>query len=198
MNRAEAIQAFTELRDDRLVIVGPGSSSGSLYWARHEPATIYNMELGYPTAICLGLALAAPEQRVVALEGDGSMVAGIGVFTTIARYRPANLLVLVLDNGRYATTGDGTVETATGTGTDLAAVAVACGLEPAQVLRVDDPVALQEALRASLERPGPWVVIARVEPPTDAERRMPKRIPELDLVETAVGFRWEMRRRGYG
>jgi sulfopyruvate decarboxylase subunit beta len=197
MKRAEAIQAFTELRRDALVIVGPGASSGALYSTRHEPATIYNMELGYPTAICLGLALAAPEQRVVALEGDGSMVAGIGVFATIARYRPVNLLVLVLDNGRYATTGDGTVETATGAGTDLADVAVACGLHPDNVVRVRDPAALREALRAGLERPGPWVVVARIEPPSDEDRRMPRPIPQHDLVETVVAFRWEMKRRGY-
>src|SRR5690349_1761712 len=101
-----------------------------LFHADHRPATIYNMELGYTTSICLGIALAAPDQRVYALEGDGSMVAGLATFATIARYRPANLVVLVLDNGVYATgagIGPGITETsATSHGLRLSQVATAC------------------------------------------------------------------------
>ena len=88
MQRAEVVSLFAELRTTEPVIVGPGSTSGALYQADHRSPTIYNMDMGYAAAICLGLALAAPAERVVALEGDGSTLAGLGVLSTIGRYRP--------------------------------------------------------------------------------------------------------------
>ena len=94
------------------MIVGPGTTSGALYQADHRAPTIYNMDMGYATAICLGLALAVPAERVVALEGDGSALAGLGVLSTIGRYAPPNLVVVVFHNGVYASCGDGQVPTA--------------------------------------------------------------------------------------
>ena len=85
------------------------------------------MDMGYATAICLGLALAVPTERVVALEGDGSALAGLGVLSTIGRYAPPNLVVVVFHNGVYASCGDGRVPTAAAATTDLAAVARAWG-----------------------------------------------------------------------
>ncbi|MFJ5900487.1 thiamine pyrophosphate-dependent enzyme [Streptomyces sp. NPDC093064] len=63
------------------------------------------MELAYPTALCLGLALALPEQRVYAVEGDGSLIAGMATLTTVARCVPPNLVVLVINNRSFASTG---------------------------------------------------------------------------------------------
>ena len=94
MNYIDVIKTFVELRNGAAVIFGPSKNSGLLYNEGHEPATIYNMELGYPAAIALGVALAQPEQRVVAIEGDGSMTAAIGVLSTAARYDAPNLVVL--------------------------------------------------------------------------------------------------------
>jgi len=122
MQRAELVSLFVELRTSEPVIVGPGLTSGALYQADDRPPTIYNMDMGYATAICLGLALAVPGERVVALEGDGSMLANLGVLSTIGRYAPANLVVVVLHNGVYGSCGDGRVETGAAT-TDLVGVA---------------------------------------------------------------------------
>lgn len=196
MQRAEVVSLFAELRTTEPVVVGPGSTSGALYHADHRPPTIYNMDMGYATAICLGLALAAPAERVVALEGDGSVLAGLGVLTTIGRYRPPNLVVVVFHNGVYASCGDGKVATAAAATTDLGAVARACGIDADKVVTVETPDATRKALSTALTEPGPWVLVARIEEP---DRWPPgaRPLPRHDLVETAGLFKREMMRRGY-
>jgi thiamine pyrophosphate-dependent acetolactate synthase large subunit-like protein len=200
MERLDVIQRFVEVRGDGPAITSPGATSGMLFHTDHRQPTIYNMELGYPTAICLGLALAAPEQRVWALEGDGSIVAGMATFATIARYRPPNLVVLVIDNGVYATgvgLGPGITETtATSRGLGLGLVAVACGIPERQVLEIDAPEPLGEALRRAAGEPGPWVIVARIDPVERVPR--PNRRPTIDIVESANNLKRAMLERGYG
>jgi sulfopyruvate decarboxylase subunit beta len=201
MNRREAIEVFARLRAGGPAITGPGATSGTLWSMGHEPATIYNMELGYATAMCLGIALAVPTERVFALEGDGSMIAGLATLTSIGRHRPPNLVTIVLDNGVYATgvgIGPGiTEETAASHGTRLAAVAVACGIPADQVLEPETVEAFEAALGRSIHEPGPWMIVARIDA-SDASGSPTRRRPGVDVVESAVLFRREMVDRGYG
>ena len=82
--------------------MGPGKSTGAMWHVDHRPASIYNMELAYASPVALGIALGAPGQRVISLEGDGSLFAGAPVLGTIARQAPPNLTVIVLANGIWA------------------------------------------------------------------------------------------------
>ena len=118
-------------------ITGPSFGGRILYTIDHRPATLYNMELGYPTAMFLGLAMCLPTERVFVIEGDGSMLAGLSVLTTIARYRPPNLVVIVIDNHAYVTTGGLPTATANANGTDLVAMAKGAGIEKS--FRAADP-----------------------------------------------------------
>jgi sulfopyruvate decarboxylase subunit beta len=195
MTYREVLGALAEARDGALAVAGPGVLSRLLWAAGHQPATLYQMELGYPTAVCLGLALAAPRERVVAIEGDGSMLAGLGVLSTVARYRPPNLIVVVLDNGEYGTVGTGEVPTATRYGTDLAAVARACGWPADRVVRAERLPDVRGALARAFGEPGPWLLVAAAKGRlTDADGV--GQIP-FDVVEAAVAFRREMIERGY-
>ena len=45
-----------------------------------------------------GIALARPTLPVVVLDGDGSLLMNLGGLSTMARYRPGNLVHVVLDN----------------------------------------------------------------------------------------------------
>lgn len=195
MTYREVLDALAAVRGHAPAVVGPGVLSRLLWAAGHEAATIYQMELGYPTAICLGLALAAPRERVVAVEGDGSMLAGLGVLSTVARYRPPNLVVIVLDNGEYGTVGTGAVPTATRYGTDLAGVARACGWPGDRVVRAETLVEVRTALSRAFAEPGPWLLVAAASGrlgDADGVGQIP-----FDVVEAAVAFRREMIGRGY-
>ena len=175
LNRIECIAAFARVRAGAAVIVSPGLAGYELYRAGAEYATIYNMDMPYASPMCLGLALSCSEQRVVAIEGDGSMLMALGVFTTVARYQPANLGIIVFDNGHYVTTGDGQVPTATSAGTDLAAIARAAGIAA---------------------EPGPWVIVAKVDA-SDRTSYGERGGFAYDIVEQAVLCQRELRwRRG--
>jgi sulfopyruvate decarboxylase subunit beta len=190
----DVIEAVIRHRGEAAIVVGPGAISGALYARAHAPATIYNMDLGYAAAMSVGVAIAAPATRVLALEGDGSAIAGLSVLTTIARYRPSNLTLIVLDNGAYGSTGQGWVATATSSGTDLAAVARACGIEADHVRGELVRENLDDAVARSLHEPGPWVLVVPVElDPMTVNKDRPK--TAIDWADAATAFRRELQDR---
>lgn len=197
MKVAEVIGTVAELRDDAAIIVGPGMNSGALYQFERHAATIYDMELGYSAAMCLGLALATPGLQVIAIEGDGSMLAGIGGLSTIARYAPNNLVVVVLNNGVYGTTGSGQTKTAVGECLDIPAVARGCGFEDDHVLEPEDLDSLRSGVIKALQSSGPWLIEVKTDEVTGGTKSQ-YAVPEQDLVECAVAFRREMINRGFG
>ena len=81
--------------------------------------------------IGLGLALARPDRRVAVLTGDGDMLMGIGSLATIGVKQPKNLVIVVLDNAHYGETG--MQASATQSGIDLVAMALACRFRQARV-----------------------------------------------------------------
>ncbi len=181
----EVAEAVAAARGDAILVTGPGAISGELYRTAPDSPSIYNMELAYATATAVGLALARPDRRVIAVEGDGSTLAGIGSLATIARYRPSNVTVVIVDNGIYGT-GDNSVATQSGVGADLAAAAIALGWPSDEVARVDDAEALREALARTGD--GPQLVVANVDPAsTSTSPSRPK--PGVDVVESAVLLR---------
>jgi sulfopyruvate decarboxylase subunit beta len=195
VQRIACVEAFARLRGDAIVIVSPGYTAHELAEAEHQDATLYNMEMGYAAPMCLGLALARPERRVVALEGDGSLLMGLPVLTTMARYAPPNLTVIVFDNGQYLTTGRGEVLTATRAGrADLAALGCAAGLAADHVFAPDDVVDFESAVGRALREPGPWLIVARVDASDRGDSRARGEFPR-DLVEQAVLFQASLRMR---
>src|SRR5579864_3178601 len=57
--------------------------------------------MGQATSLGLGMALARPDRKVVVCNGDGSMLMNLGSLVTITAEAPANLTVIVFDNGVY-------------------------------------------------------------------------------------------------
>ncbi|MBB5786137.1 thiamine pyrophosphate-dependent enzyme [Jiangella mangrovi] len=139
MRRVDALAALvSELPADHLVVAGVGATSGGLWSLGPSPAHLYNMEFGYPSAVALGLALARPERTVVSVEGEGSAVAGVANWFTIARLRPPNLCVVVFDNGVYGT-GPGTIPSPAGDGVRVDDLAAASGFDADAIARPTTP-----------------------------------------------------------
>ena len=180
-------------RDGAIAVTGPGAVAGQLYLADPGGASLYNMELAYATSVALGIAVQLPAERVIAIEGDGSMLAALGVLATIARYRPSNLAVVVLVNGIYGT-GDNSVQTQTSLGGDLGVVATALGWADGHVLGARDSAELAQALRRARSEAGPWLIQAFVDPASYAKSAGRAR-PGVDVVEAAMLLRRELDRR---
>jgi sulfopyruvate decarboxylase subunit beta len=160
--RADVIDAVIAGRDDATLVVSPGASSGLVFAKDKHPATIHNMELGYATAVAYGIALGRPDRRVFAIEGDGSMFAGVQVLGTLARFPVANLTIVVVANGIWGT-GAGDVATTPGSATQLAAIAHGCGLGVDRVLVTADPSELRTIVSRTKSEAGPWFVCAVTE-----------------------------------
>lgn len=191
MNRRDALEVFVRYRGDAPAVTGPSFGGRILHELDHRPETIYNMELAYPTPMCMGMALALPEQRVFAIEGDGSMLAGLPSLTTVAHYAPKNLVILVLDNRAYASTG-GQPTTSVVTA-DIVAIAQGAGIGSAVRARTVEE--LDAALRNAVETDGPHLVLAEIEH-EDVRTAGRSQAYPFDIVESVVTFRRALENRG--
>ena len=110
------------LTHDEAVIAGIGNTNFDLFAAGHRPQNFSMLgSMGLAVPIALGVAVAQPERRFFALEGDGSLLMNLGCLATVASVAPRNLPVIVWDNGAYQITGQ--QRAATAGATDLVAVA---------------------------------------------------------------------------
>ena len=128
MNRFDLTQRLVaKLKHEEAVIGGIGNTNFDLWAAGHRPQNFYmlgSMGLAFP--IALGVALAQPNRRVFALEGDGSLLMQLGALSTIATLKPKNLIMIVMDNGIYQITG--AQPTPAAGVADLVAIALGSGL----------------------------------------------------------------------
>lgn len=113
--------------------------------------------MGLASSIGLGLAL-SQARKVVVLDGDGSVLMNLGTLASISFHSPGNLVLVVLDNGAYGSTGD---QRTMARKVRIEDVARGCGLEVAVASDVRD---LGVSLRGALDRDGPSVLVAKVEP----------------------------------
>ncbi len=160
MLRADALQAIYPELEDRIVITIMGAVAAELYTLGHKPTFFYlEHAMGLASSMGLGVALALPRRKVVVLDGDGSLLMNLGTLSTMARYRPGNLLHIVFDNESLLSVGG--FPTATATGTDLAGVARACGV-PA-VEEANTPERLREVVSAALAGDILTTIVSKVE-----------------------------------
>ncbi len=184
MKRPDFLEIFARRRGGIATVTGPGLVSRELFALTGDDASVlYNMEMPYASPLSMGLAMARPAERFVALEGDGSLLSALGILTTVGRYRPANLTIIVLDNGSYSSFGAGMIS-ATAAGIDLAAVARGCGIE--RTLRVATIAEAEAAMPRVLQEPGPWVLVAKVDPQSEPDPRFVRNSP--DVTEQSVYF----------
>ena len=85
--------------------------------------------LGLCSSIALGMALGLRQRKVIALDGDGSLLMNLCSLPTIARMQPKNLVHIVFDNEVYEASGN--KKTATAAGADLVGMARAAGIRQA-------------------------------------------------------------------
>ena len=170
MTALDAIRTLVAAAGDDPIVASLGHPAYDLFAAGDRSANFYTWgSMGLASSVGLGLALVCPGRRVYVIDGDGSLLMNLGSLATIGWQRPANLVLVVLDNERYATTGG--QETATAHGADLEAVSHALGLAAVTVRSLTE-------LADALAQPAncPLLIVAKV------AHSMPTRKPPLDCV----------------
>jgi thiamine pyrophosphate-dependent acetolactate synthase large subunit-like protein len=171
LERREFVKQLLIDRGDLLVVSGLGSATYDVAAAGDHPLNFYLWgAMGGTAMIGLGLALARPDRRVAVLTGDGDMLMGIGSLATIGVKQPNNLSVVVLDNAHYGETG--MQASATQSGIDLVATALACRFRQARaVSRIDEAPAVRALLHSGN---GPILISAHISA-DDTPRVLPLR-----------------------
>lgn len=186
MLRIDCMRAIYDKLQDCLVVTIMGAVAAELQSLGHRPNFFYLQHaMGLASSTGLGLALCLPQQRVVVFDGDGSVLMNLGGLTTLARYRPRNMVHVIFDNESLLSVGG--FPTATGTGSDLAKLAGAAGIQRTQTVHTCEEfvVAFDEALRGN----DLSCIVAKV------EATGPKGyVTELSLLENRFQFKQYVQR----
>jgi len=159
MTHSQALEVLASHRGERIVLTTMGSVG---VWPKiSDTALDFNYlpsSMGQGPPLALGLALAQPERGVIVVNGDGCTLMNLGCLVTIAS-TPANLYVLIIENGLYEVTGG---QDTAGTGrTDFAGLARSAGIQ--RVYRFDTLDAWKQGAAEVLSGPGPVVAVLKVQ-----------------------------------
>jgi sulfopyruvate decarboxylase subunit beta len=158
LHRLEATKLLLSHLRDEPVVANLGPTSNDLWYVAPRARNFYTYgSLGLCSSIALGIALSTTE-KVVSLDGDGSLLMNLGALATIARERPKNLVIVVWDNEEWGQTGHQPSHTAAGT--DLAQVAAGCGIP--RCVTVRNLEELDGLFQQALREDGPWCIVAKV------------------------------------
>jgi len=182
MKRSEAVNVFAKKRTDEIVLTNIALVSRQVYATCHNDLTLYRIQMGYPFPMGIGLAMALPQRKVIVLDGDGSILMGLGALATAANENPKNLGLIVFDNECYDNPGG--LPSATAGKADLAALARASGIQNTALCKNVEE--FERALTSALQAGELFCIIAKVERTAPEEERIPT-LP-FDLTENTYTF----------
>ena len=150
MNREEAISAVLDVfGKDAIYLATTGRATREL----HEQIMIHGFgheieflnvgAMGHLSSIGLGLAVGAPDKKIVVFDGDAAAVMHMGSLATNGRYQPKNLIHIVLNNGVNESVGG---QKSSGQVINLTAIAKGCGYETIPAF-VESKENLQKAVK---------------------------------------------------
>src|SRR6202171_1886054 len=180
MLRTDCLRSIYSELEKCLVVTIMGAVAAELQSLGHSPNFFYLQHaMGLASSTGLGLALCLPHQKVVVFDGDGSLLMNLGTLSTLARYKPKNLVHVVFDNESLLSVGG--FPTATRTATDLEGVARAAGIPLAATARTIETFG--EAFSAAMQAGDLTCLVAKVEAVGPAGY-----VTDLALIENRFQF----------
>ncbi len=181
MLRIDALEAIYPDLQDHIVVTIMGAVAVELYSLGHRDNFFYLQHaMGLASSMGLGIALSLPEQQVIVIDGDGSLLMNLGTLSTMARYKPNNLLHIVFDNESLVSVGG--FPTATSSGTDLAGIARASGIP--SVMEARTPTDLKQCVEDALANHTLTTIVSKVEALVPKSFQM-----DLPLLENRFAFK---------
>lgn len=178
MQRYEFLKAIARDAEDALVVcTGWGARE---WWAlRPGDGNLKTRTLGLVSSIAAGLAIALPQRKVIAIDGDGAFLMNLCGLPTIAMQNPGNLIHLLFDNEVYEASGG----TATASRTaDAVALARAAGYRHASWVAA--PKEFHAAFMQAWKKNELSLIAVKVEP------GQPNNLPPLKLDEIENKYRF--------
>ncbi len=145
MNKTEAVRAVIAASHAEPIIFTTGYASRIAYGIADRPSHFYMTgSMGLASSIGAGVAQVTGTRTIV-VDGDGAVLMNPVGLVVAGAMAALPLVHVVLDDGRYASTGGQEVPS---NATDLAAMARACGYR--DVRRVTDAATLTSVLESLL------------------------------------------------
>ena len=158
MIRSDVLKTLIPIISDELVVCNIGLPSQEMHLLDDQPTNFYMLgTMGLASSIGLGLAM-AQSKKVIAIDGDGSVLMNLGSLPTIANNQVPNFILLIIDNGSYGSTGD--QPTYAGMKTSLTEVAKACGCDNVVECAAEDTA---DAMRAALAADQTTIIVSKCE-----------------------------------
>ena len=163
MKRFDCLKILASLVDEHMLAV-TSLSTNTPFWfnVRPQGPNFFALNMGLCLPFALGLTVAFPKRKIIAIDSDGSLMNDSSSLITVADVNPANLVAFVMDNGFYARMGS----TFTTRKTDLAKMAQGAGIANAGTVKTLEE--FSAAAKQAMESTGPTLIVAKVE--RDAER----------------------------
>jgi len=184
MTRRKAISEVINQIEDEFVVSNIGHPSRELHRLKDRERNFYLTScLGHSYTLALGLALSTEDinPKVICFEGDGGLLMNAGSLSILAHKKPKNLIVLLLDNGVWGSTGN--TETYALHDVNLSGVAQAYGFPESNIKIISKEEQLAENLRFALKNDGPFLFHVII---TDEYENVP--ILPLSVVEIKKRF----------
>jgi len=177
LTRFDAIKILMEYVTDEIVVCNIGIPSKELFKINDREKNFYMLgSMGLSSSIGHGLALSVNE-KVIAIDGDGSVLMNMGSLATIGRTSPKNFLLFIVDNCAYGSTGNQETHT---TCTDLYQVSKACEIDSIGVTNEEQ---LRDAVKKALSEDGTKVILVKA-------RAHNENVPNINLVPTEIKHRF--------
>jgi len=160
-SRADYYRVLADnLPANALVVTSLGNASYLWALMHHTPQNFYFEDaMGLALPLALGLAVAQPDRPVFVVEGDGALMMHMGSLVTVGAVAPANLTVLLIQNGVHAASGGQALTSAI---LDLAALARAAGIPASENLAT--PAAFASAMGKAGHLEGPRFLVLSTRP----------------------------------
>ena len=106
MKRDQALEVLAQRHPDGIVVAVYQSAFDWIGIRPHDLNYLCTGAMGQASSHGLGLALGAPHEKIVVLDGDGSLLMNLGSLVTIAAQKPRNFYHFVCQNSTYEVNGN--------------------------------------------------------------------------------------------
>ena len=187
MKLPDAMEILVKELADELVVTNISSVSRYLYAAKDRDRNLYSIIMGLASSVGLGLALALPQKKVLALDGDGSLLMNLGSLASIANENPSNFILVVFDNELYE--GGGAHLSPTAGKTDLRTIGQGAGIKNSFLVR--DLGEFKGQIKRALTANELTFIVAKVERAAE-----PRPVIGVHRIEQTYRFRRALKDEG--
>ena len=187
MKRDQALKALAAHIPDAIVVPVYQSAFDWMKIRPHPLNYLCTGAMGQASSHALGLALGLPHERIVILDGDGSLLMNLGSLVTIGSLRPKNLVHFVSHNGMYEVNGRYPIPG--GRAIHFDRIAKEAGY--AHTYSFSDLAEFKEEIKNILSVPGPVFVSLSVE----AGKEYPRDYVAIHSAQSRDAFRRAVRQR---